>query len=96
MSKTMFEIGVGYDIGDAETGPLVKDCKDFYECEVNIFQPMENIFEDVRKKYLEEYQNDEMIGVHVVRLVPVDEAEKLRKELYDFDEEGYNLCWGVQ
>lgn len=85
--KTLFEMNVAYDIGDAESGMLVVETTDYYDCEVDIFQSMEDIFDYVQKQYHREYaDNDEFVGCTVVRLIPESEAEDIRKECGFYDE----------
>ncbi len=82
MSKytTMFELEVGQDIGDIESGPLVQTGTDYYETSINLSQPLEQMFEEVRKRYLDEYQGY-VDWANVKRIVPRDEAKRIREDM---------------
>ena len=88
--KTLFEMEVAYDIGDAENGIVVRECTDYYDCSVNLFQPITDIYNEVREEYYKQYADEEgFIGCKVVRLIPEDEAVEIRKECGFYDDYQY-------
>lgn len=85
--KTMFELSVGIECGGPEDGMMCRDCTTEYESEVNLFQPIEKIFEQVEEEYRNLYKNDsDFIGCAVKRIIPHDEAESIR-EMWRQEEE---------
>ena len=89
---TLFEMKVAYDVGGPESGIVVKECTDYFDCAVNLFQPEADIYNAVVKAYLKEYGDDEgdgFIGCRVERLVPEDEAETIREECGFYDDYQY-------
>lgn len=88
--KTLFELKVAYDVGDAESGIIVRECTDYYDCDVNLFQPITDIYNEVNERYRMEYADGEsFIGCTVVRLVPEDEAKTIRDECGFYDDYQY-------
>lgn len=91
--KTLFEIEIARDIGDIESGMLVTTCNDYYDCKVNLSQPIKKLFKEVEKRYLSECGDGDIIGVNVKRAVPESEANDIRRDMYDFDNVGYSEIW---
>lgn len=81
--RTLFEMVNYSDIGDAESGPIVRECTDYYDVEVNLSQPPEKIRKEVLDKYMEYTKDCEFISADVVRIVPEDEAADIRKDMYE-------------
>ena len=87
---TLFELEVAYDVGGPEDGIVVRECTDYYDCSVNLFQPITDIYNEVREQYYLTYGDaEDFIGCKVVRLIPEDEAEKIRKECGFYDDYQY-------
>lgn len=81
--RTLFEMVNYTDIGDAESGPIVREATDYYDAEVNLFQPLAHIKKEVLDKYMEYTKDCGFIGADVVRIVPEDEAADIRKDMYE-------------
>ena len=86
MMRTLYEVKNYMDIGDAESGPIVREGTDYFKAEVNLFQPMEEIFKEVLRQYMEYTADWGCIGAEVVRLIPNKDAEEIEKDMCLEDE----------
>jgi len=81
MIKVMFEVKNYTDIGDAESGPILREGTDYFEAEVNLFQPIEEIFKEALRQYMEYTADCRFIGAKVIRLVSNDEAKEIKRDM---------------
>ena len=80
MLMTMFEIAAGYECGGPEDGMMCREGRGEFECEVNLFQPIEKIYEEVEAQYRELCENEPgFLGCRCIRIIPKDEADEIRK-----------------
>ena len=80
MIMTMFEMVAGYECGGPEDGMMCHEGRGEFECEVNLFQPIEKIYEEVEAQYSELCKDDpDFLGCRCIRIIPKDEADEIRK-----------------
>ena len=69
--KTLFEIAVMWD---AESST----CKDYYDVDVDVNN--HNLYNEVKERYMNEHEDDNVLDCNVIRLVPESEANVIRDE----------------
>ena len=77
---TMFEIITGYECGGPEDGMMCRSGYCEYESDVDMSQPLEDVYEQVAAEYRELCKDEpDFLGSRVARIIPEDEAAKVRE-----------------
>lgn len=77
--KHLFLMAIGLESGGPEDGMMCSTHTDIYDCEVNLFQPIEDMFREVEQKYTKEFGDDpQFIGCKVKRIFSLEEERGIR------------------